>query len=186
MTTTQEERAQQGQAPTGSDRWRDAMTLYDSLRLRQAFGCFPTGVTAVCAMANGVPAGLAANSFASVSLEPALVSVCMARASTTWPVLRELPSVGISVLAEVHAPTCRLLAAKGVDRFAQVSWEASDTGAVFIHGAALWLDCQLEKEFPAGDHDIALLRIDTMRSFPEIAPLVFHRSTFHRLADRVE
>jgi flavin reductase (DIM6/NTAB) family NADH-FMN oxidoreductase RutF len=186
MTITQEARRLERQTAADSHRWRDAMTMYDSVRLRQAFGAFPTGVTAVCAMADGVPSGLAANSFVSVSLEPALVSVSMARASTTWPVLRELPSVGISVLAEVHAPICRLLAAKGVDRFAQVSWEAVDSGAVFIHGAALWLDCQLEKEFPAGDHDIALLRIDSMRSFPEISPLVFHRSTFHRLAAHID
>src|SRR5262249_29874543 len=103
-----------------------------------------------------------------------------------WPILRELPAVGISVLAEGHAEICRTLAAKGVDRFAQVSWEASDSGAVFIHGAALWLDCQLEKEFAAGDHDIALLRIESIRSFPEVAPLIFHRSTFHGLADRIE
>jgi len=186
MITTQEGQALRGQASAGPGRWRDAVAVHDSVRLRQAFGCFPTGVTAVCAMANGVPAGLAANSFVSVSLEPALVSVCMARASTTWPVLRELPSVGISVLAEAHAPICRLLAAKGVDRFSQVSWEATDSGSVFIHGATLWLDCQLESEFPAGDHDIALLRIQTMSTFPEIDPLVFHRSMFHRLAGRID
>jgi flavin reductase (DIM6/NTAB) family NADH-FMN oxidoreductase RutF len=170
----------------GSARRRDAVPPHDSVRLRQAFGCFPTGVTAVCAMAQGGPAGLAANSFTSVSLDPALVSVCMACASTTWPVLRDLPAVGISVLAESHASICRTLAAKGIDRFAKVSWEASDSGAVFIHGAVLWLECHLEEEFAAGDHAIALLRIDTIRSFPDVAPLVFHRSTFHGLAERIE
>ncbi len=171
---------------SGSGHPPEATALLDSVRLRQAFGCFPSGVTAVCAVADGVPAGLAANSFTSVSLDPALVSVCMARTSTTWPVLRELPGIGISVLAEGHASLCRMLAAKGINRFAGISWEASGSGAVFIHGAALWLDCELTDEFAAGDHDIALLRICTMRSFPEVSPLIFHRSAFYRLAGRNE
>jgi flavin reductase (DIM6/NTAB) family NADH-FMN oxidoreductase RutF len=109
----------------------------------------------------------------------------MARASATWPLLRRLPRVGISVLGQEHASICRTLAAKGVDRFAHVSWEAAESGAVFIHGAALWLECQLAAEFPAGDHDIALLRITRLRTFPEVAPLVFHRSQFCRLANQV-
>jgi flavin reductase (DIM6/NTAB) family NADH-FMN oxidoreductase RutF len=156
--------------------------FHDAARLRQAFGCFPSGVTAVCAVAEGRPAGLAASSFTSVSLHPALVSVCMANTSTTWPVLRGLPGLGVSVLAETQVSICQALARKGGNRFAEVRWEASSTGAVFIRGAALWLDCTLESEVAAGDHDIALLRIRSMRCFLDIAPLVFHRSSFRRLA----
>lgn len=66
----------------------------DAARLRQAFGFFPSGVTAVCGLADGRPAGLTASSFTSVSLDPALVSVCLAKTSTTWPVLRRLPGLG--------------------------------------------------------------------------------------------
>jgi flavin reductase (DIM6/NTAB) family NADH-FMN oxidoreductase RutF len=156
--------------------------LVDAARLRQAFGCFPSGVTAVCGIADGRPAGLAASSFTSVSLDPALVSVCMANTSTTWPVLRRLPGLGVSVLAETQVSICQALARKGGNRFAGVRWEASGSGAVFIGGAALWLDCTLESEVAAGDHNIALLRIRNMRCFPDVAPLVFHRSSFHRLA----
>ena len=141
-------------------------------------------MTAVCGVADGRPAGLTASSFTSVSLHPALVSVCLANTSTTWPVLRRLPGLGVSVLAETQVPICQALARKGGNRFAQVRWEASSSGAVFIRGAALWLDCTLESEVEAGDHDIALLRICGMRCFPEVAPLVFHRSSFRRLALR--
>jgi len=150
--------------------------------LRSAFANFPTGVTAVAGILDGVPVGLAASSFASVSIEPPLVSVCVALSSTTWPLLRSLPRLGLSVLAEEHGPLARTLAAKGIDRFAEISYERDDDGAVFVHGSALWLSTTLWKEVPAGDHHIALLRIETLWSYPDIAPLIFHGSEFRRLA----
>jgi flavin reductase (DIM6/NTAB) family NADH-FMN oxidoreductase RutF len=161
---------------------RDRAAAFSDARLRQAFGFFPSGVTAVCGMADGRPAGLTASSFTSVSLAPALVSVCLAKTSTTWPVLRKLSGLGVSVLAETQVTICQALATKGGNKFAGVRWERSSSGAVFIGDAALWLDCTLESEVAAGDHVIGLLRIRNMRCFPEVAPLVFHRSSYRRLA----
>jgi flavin reductase (DIM6/NTAB) family NADH-FMN oxidoreductase RutF len=150
--------------------------------LRAAFASFPTGITAVAAMVDGSPAGLTASSFVSVSLDPPLVSVCVARTSTTWPVLRGIPRLGVSVLSEEHGQVARALAARGGDRFAQVSWEQASAGAVFVRQAALWLECSLYQEIPAGDHDIILLRIEEVWAYPAVPPLVFHGSQFRRLA----
>jgi flavin reductase (DIM6/NTAB) family NADH-FMN oxidoreductase RutF len=61
----------------------------DTALLRSVFGCFPSGVTAVCAEVDGALIGMAASSFTSVSLSPPLVSVCVQNSSKTWPVLRE-------------------------------------------------------------------------------------------------
>src|SRR3546814_7956938 len=57
-------------------------------QLRAAFGCFPSGITAVCALIDGKPVGMAASSFTSVSLDPPLVSVCIQNRSKTWRQLR--------------------------------------------------------------------------------------------------
>jgi flavin reductase (DIM6/NTAB) family NADH-FMN oxidoreductase RutF len=149
--------------------------------LRRAFASFPSGVTAVAAIREGRPRGLAASSFTSVSLDPPLVSVCIARTSTTWPALRMAPRFGLSVLAAGHDQIARSLAARGIDRFAEVSWEHTAQGAVFVHGAALWLECTRYDEFPAGDHEIVLLRIQRLRTYPEVSPLVFHGSKFRQL-----
>src|SRR5258708_28096524 len=67
-------------------------------QLRRVLATFPTGVAAVAAIIDGEPAGLAASSFVSVSLDPPLVSVCIGHSSTTWPVLRTADRLGISVL----------------------------------------------------------------------------------------
>jgi flavin reductase (DIM6/NTAB) family NADH-FMN oxidoreductase RutF len=150
--------------------------------LRRAYGCFPSGVTAICALDDGVPVGLAASSFTSVSIAPPLVSLCIQRSSSTWPRLRALPHLGLSVLAEGQEAACRSLSAKEGDRFSGVSWEAHGSGGVFVAGATLWLDCTLHDVLAAGDHLIALLRVHALHAEPETAPLVFHASQFRQLA----
>jgi flavin reductase (DIM6/NTAB) family NADH-FMN oxidoreductase RutF len=154
--------------------------------LRQAFACFPSGVTAVCALVDGRPTGLAASSFVSVSLRPPLASFCVSHDSTTWPVLRAAPRLGISVLSEHHEQSCRALAARIDDRFAGLDWSSLEDGAVFVGGVPLQLDCSVEMAVPAGDHDIVVLQVVRFRTNPHIAPLLFHRSSFHRLAQQTE
>ena len=155
---------------------------FDGALLRQAFGCFPSGVTAFCGLLDGVAEGMAASSFTSVSLDPPLVSVCVANTSTTWPKLATLERLGLSVLADDHAPIAKSLSAKTGDRFAGVDWMATDSGAVFVHGAPLWLECSPFKRVEAGDHEIVVLRIMALAMYPDVDPMVFHRSDFRELA----
>lgn len=155
---------------------------FDQAALRRAFSCFPSGVTAICGLRDGIPTGMAASSFTTVSLEPALVSVCVANTSTTWPRLRNLPRLGVSVLAEDHGTVATALSAKRGDRFADVQWEATEQGAVLVHGSTLWLECTIENEVPAGDHNIVVLRIQSLEMYLEVAPMIFHGSSYRKLA----
>lgn len=156
-------------------------TTGDPAQLRRVYGCFPSGVTGVCALEGDQPVGMAANAFTSVSMEPALASVCVQNTSATWPRLRNLGRLGVSVLAEEQNQACRTLALKNGDRFADVEWSASADGAVFIHDAVCWLDCSIYGEVPAGDHAIVLLAIHALHAEPERTPLVFHGSRFRQL-----
>ncbi|WP_067494893.1 flavin reductase family protein [Actinoplanes sp. TFC3] len=150
-------------------------------QLRRVFGSFPTGVTALAALVGDAPTGLAANSFVSVSLDPPMVSVCVARTSTTWPRLREANRLGVSVLGAHQEHVGRQLSAQVADRFAALSWRASQDGAVLLEGSSAWLDCSIEREIPAGDHDIVLLRVHDLDADPAVPPLVFHGSQYRRL-----
>ena len=95
------------------------MTALDPSTLRQAFGAFPSGVVAVAASVDDRLVGMAASSFTSVSLEPALVSFSVANSSSTWPVLRRAGRLGLSVLADHHGAACRQLAGPADRRFAR-------------------------------------------------------------------
>ena len=149
--------------------------------LREAFGHFPSGIIAIAAEVNGVREGLAASTFVPVSLEPPLVSFCVQNTSTTWPKLKGAPMLGISVLGEAHDEAARMLAAKTGDRFATLETVSRDSGAVFIKGTGLWLESAIEQLIPAGDHTIVVLRVNEVTIDAEVAPIVFHRSTFRRL-----
>jgi flavin reductase (DIM6/NTAB) family NADH-FMN oxidoreductase RutF len=152
--------------------------------LRDAYGRFPSGVTAICALENGVPIGMAASAFVPVSLDPPLVSVCVQSTSSTWPRLRALKRLGISFLGESHDAAARQLAAKTGDRFAGIDWDSTEAGAIFVDGAAAWLECSVDKEITAGDHEIVLFRIEKLTTHPHINPLIFHSSKFHSSVPR--
>ncbi len=149
--------------------------------LREAFGHFPSGVIAIAAEVDGIRMGLAASTFVPVSLDPPLVSFCVQNTSATWPQLRDVPYLGISVLGESHDVAARTLAAKTGDRFAGLETASTERGAVFVHGTSVWLESAIEQLIPAGDHTIVILRVSDITVRPDVPPIVFHRSTFRRL-----
>ena len=149
--------------------------------LREAFGHFPCGVIAIAAEVDGIRVGLAASTFVPVSLDPPLVSFCVQNTSETWPKLRSLPQLGISVLGESHDDAARALAAKTGDRFAGLDTVSRESGAVFVEGTSVWLESVIEQLIPAGDHTIVILRVSDITVHPDVPPIVFHRSTFRRL-----
>ncbi len=149
--------------------------------LRVAFGHFPSGVIAIAAESPDGRFGMAASTFVPVSLEPPLVSFCVRNGSRTWPRLAALPALGISVLGEDHHRVARTLAATSGDRFAGVQTVSSESGAVFVSDSCLWLETVIEQSVAAGDHSIVVLRIRDITMHHDVAPMVFHRSTFRRL-----
>ncbi|WP_067460091.1 flavin reductase family protein [Actinomadura macra] len=151
------------------------------LDLRRVYGAYPTGVAVVAGLVGGRPAGIAASSFVPVSLDPPLVSVCVAHTSTTWPLLRERPRIGISVLAAHQEHVGRRLGARSGDRFAGVDWRSTADGSVLVEGASAWFDCSIEQQVRSGDHDIVVFRVKDLDAADGVPPLVFHASTFRRL-----
>lgn len=156
----------------------------DPAVLRRAFGCFPTGVVAVCAMIDGSPTGMVVSSFTSVSLDPPLVSISADLGSRTWPQLRRSPKIGLSVLSGSHEAAGRSLSARIGDRFAGLETDPGAGGALYLRGAAARFQCTIDAEVRAGDHVIVVLRVAAHAADPATPPLVFHGSRFHRLADR--
>lgn len=158
----------------------------DAATLRRAFAHYPTGVVAICADDGAERIGMAVSSFLPVSLDPPLVAICIQKTSTTWPRLAPLARLGISVLSTAHDRAAKTLAARDQDRFAGIDTETHEGGAVFIAGCGLWIDVSVQQEVPAGDHVIALMRINRLHGRTStghsVEPIVFHRSEFRRLA----
>jgi len=157
-------------------------SINDDAELRHLFGRFPTGVTALCSIDGDEPVGMTASAFVAISLKPPLVSVCIRHGSATWGQLRTRERIGISFLGHGHAAAARQLAQKTGDRFWGVDYEVVPNGALFLADATAWLECSLEREIAAGDHDIVLFRLHRAAVAERVMPLVFHSSDFHTLA----
>lgn len=153
----------------------------DAATLRRAFGAYPTGVVAISALRGNEPVGFAASSFVSISLEPPMAAVSVARTSTTWPRLVGAPVLGLSVLSHGQGAVCRRLASREVNRFDGVAWKATPEGAVVIEDAALWLTARVSATYDGGDHEIVLMELLTAELFSGVEPLVFHTSQFREL-----
>ncbi|WP_026919595.1 flavin reductase family protein [Gordonia shandongensis] len=159
----------------------------DESVLKRAFSCFPSGVVAVCRIADDgrTPIGMSASAFTTVSLDPPLVSVCVRNGSSTWPTLQSpTASLGVSVFASHQGEICRRMAGPPDGRFEGVHPIVGESGAVFVPGASAHLQCSVFDEVPAGDHVVVLLRIEALRSDPAVEPLVFHASSFRALEAR--
>lgn len=159
----------------------------DSATLRRAFSLFPSGVAVLSAHADGVPAVLVAGSFqVGISADPPLALCAVQHTSTSWPKLRSCEFLGVSVLGEGHDAAARQMASKVGDRFAGIATEAVSSGAIFVHGAPIWLECSIYAETVAGDHDVVLLQVHSLAVDPDAAPLIFHGSLFRRLQPMAE
>jgi len=146
--------------------------------LRRAFSLFPTGVVAMCGAHEHGPVGMTVNSFTTVSLAPPLVSVCIARTSTSWATLSTLPRIGLSILGADQAALSRQLSARQGNRFEGVHLVPGEQSARFIPGATLWLECAIADRLSGGDHEIILFEVKNTTLFPDILPLVFHQSQY--------
>jgi flavin reductase (DIM6/NTAB) family NADH-FMN oxidoreductase RutF len=146
---------------------------------RNVLGQFATGVVVIAAAdpETGEPAGLAANSFTSVSLDPPLVGFCIATTSTSWPRIRRAERICINVLSASQEDICKQLATRGGKKFEGVEWSPSPGGAPAIHGAVAWLDVSVEDEHPAGDHVIVVARVMSLGAASEM-PLLFFRGSY--------
>ncbi|HYB08518.1 MAG TPA: flavin reductase family protein [Alphaproteobacteria bacterium] len=129
----------------------------DSKAFRYALGAFVTGVTVVATLGpDGTPRGFTANSFTSVSLDPPLVLVCIAKTASSYPVFSQTANFSISVLAEAQKDISSLFASKASDKFALAPWRRGVTGSPIIDGVAAWFDCRRRDVVEAGDHIILI------------------------------
>jgi flavin reductase (DIM6/NTAB) family NADH-FMN oxidoreductase RutF len=154
----------------------------DPRTLRDAMGCFATGVTIVTALdANGTPAGLTANSFTSVSLDPPLLLVCVANTAGTAPILRDAVHFGVNVLQIGQQPASNRFASKGEDRFANLPWAPGQTGVPLLGSSLVSFECQRESLHEAGDHFILVGRVVRAQFEPHRDPLLYFRGKYRRL-----
>lgn len=147
----------------------------DQALYRQVMGHFPTGVVVI---ASPGPVGTAIGSFASLSLDPPLVTFSITKTSSSWPKIRDTGVFCASVLAEDQEHVSRAFAQSGADKFAGLGYKPMATGSPRIDDCVAWTDCDITDVFEGGDHDIVVGTIREMGVEREAKPLIFFRGGY--------
>lgn len=154
----------------------------DARTLRDALGCFATGVTIVTASTpEGEPVGLTANSFTSVSLDPPLLLVCIAKSSSSLSTLERSEHFAVNVLHIGQQPVSNVFARPGGDRFAETPWQEGQYGMPLISGALANFECEQYSAHDGGDHVILVGKVLRARYEPRRDPLLYYKGKYRRL-----
>jgi flavin reductase (DIM6/NTAB) family NADH-FMN oxidoreductase RutF len=154
----------------------DVMPLqgsWDRRGLRQALGRFATGVTIVTTRGpDGRNIGLTANSFNSLSLEPALVLWSLGVTQGSSAIFRTASHFAINILSTAQIELSRRFSSPIEDRFQGVDYLDEGLAAPLIRGCAAWLLCRTREHIEHGDHVLFIGEVEKLGVGDE-PPLVF-------------
>lgn len=154
----------------------------DSTLYRKVLGRFPSGITVITSMAESGPVGFTCQSFSALSIDPPLVMACVARTSTSWPLIRETQRFCINILADHHHDVSNAFARSGGDKFTVVDWHTATSDLPRISESVAWIECSLEAEVDGGDHTIIIGRVHTLEHREDARPLLYFGGAYARLA----
>lgn len=144
----------------------------DPAILRAAHRKLVTGVTVVTAQSDSEPRGLAVNAFASVSLEPPLILICIQKNSSTYAHLLAAKYFGVNILAAKQLSVANVFATKQDRKFDHVDWHASPRGVPLIDAACAHMEAELQDTLHASTHTIFIGKV-VHADWNEQPPLVY-------------
>jgi flavin reductase (DIM6/NTAB) family NADH-FMN oxidoreductase RutF len=155
---------------------------HDPRTLRDALGCFATGVTVVtCVDPKGKPAGLTVNSFTSVSLDPPLLLVCIAKPAASAAALTGASHFAINVLQTGQQPASIRFSTRDQDRFGATPWATGEAGAPILKDSLGVFECERFAVYDGGDHHILVGQVVKASFDAALDPLLYFRGLYRRL-----
>lgn len=161
----------------------------NSSEFRKAMGCFATGVTIITLDLDGEVHGMTANAFASVSLDPPLVLVCVDHTTRTHSHLHTKKRFGVNVLCESQRAISEYYARpeRTHDRAeaeAGARFDRTQHGTPMLHDALAYLECRLHSVQAAGDHTIFIAQVEEV-VVHDGDPLLFFRGNYRKVGEDV-
>lgn len=155
----------------------------DPRAFRSALGRFASGLTVITCRVGDRLHGMTCQSFASVSLDPPMISICLTEGSGTLTAIQQAGSFCVNVLADDQQGLSDRFGRNHGDRWAGLPWTANPDGHPALPGCLLWLDCQLATQVAAGDHVIIIGSVRGLRLGDSAAgPLLYFGGEYGGLA----
>lgn len=155
----------------------------DDAQFKLAMSHFASGVTVVTTEHEGTLYGMTVASFASLSLHPPLVLICVEKSVKSHDPIIASQKFGVSILAANQAGLSNRFASRSDDKFAGVELVRGDHGLPLLAGANCTLECRVHSQLPGGDHTIFVGEVLEARTGDDGAPLLYWRSGYRKLAE---
>lgn len=143
-----------------------------------ALGSWAAGVTIVTTKQNDLVYGITVSSFSSLSVDPLLIIVCIAKSNKLADMVVDTKKFAVSILAEGQDDISNAFSKSGRDplpEFEGVTTITAETGCPIINGSIAYLDCELHEALEGGDHIIAVGRVVAASYDPGVKPLMYFR-----------
>ena len=151
---------------------------------RLAMRNWATGVSVVTTEYQGVRHGMTVNSFTSISLTPPLVLVSLERKTRTHGLVVKSGIFGITILSENQQSVSDCFAGRCGDhenRFANLETHTLVTGAPFIDGGLVYLDCRVVTTYNASTHTLVIGEVVASQLGKDDQPLIYLNRMYRRL-----
>jgi flavin reductase (DIM6/NTAB) family NADH-FMN oxidoreductase RutF len=148
----------------------------DPQRFRDLMAGVCAPVTVVTTTEEGLPFGATLSSFASLSLQPPLISVALDRRAAMLARITAAGRFGVNLLGHDQADLATVFASRDADRFKQAAWHF-DHELPRLNGSAGWLVCSVHSIVPGGDHELVLGLVQAAAR-AELPPLIYAHRTF--------
>jgi len=148
--------------------------------LKQAMRVYPQGVTVVTMTGPSGPAGLTVSSFTSVSLEPPLILISIAKGSAIHDLFRQAKAYAVNFLADDQKSVSDMFAGRtrARDRFEGVGFTKGTTGSPIIDGVRVAIECRSWQVYEGGDHSILVGEVVSAKTFNSKRPLVYYSQQY--------
>jgi flavin reductase (DIM6/NTAB) family NADH-FMN oxidoreductase RutF len=123
---------------------------------------------------------MTANSLASVSLNPPLLSVCVDRQAELHDLILTAPSFAVNILESSQEALARRFADPHEDRFEGIGYQTGPQGEILLGGAIAYIECRRYAQYSGGDHTI-VVGLVISGSTGEGRPLLYYRGGYAAL-----
>jgi len=148
---------------------------------RAVMGRFASGVTVVTATDDtGCDRGMTVSAFASVSLEPPLVIMCISHAASMHDTLALGQYFAVNILASTQEPIARRFAATGTQQFEGIGYQVGENRVPILNDVLAFIECKRVSATDAGDHTI-IVGETVAASLRDARPLLYYRGGFAQL-----
>ncbi len=159
------------------------MENYDAgARLREIMRKYPTGVTVVTSILDGVACGGTMNSFCSVAINPPLVAVFISKNSRTASGIMQSGKFAINILTNEQENIARTFSADGSsDKFQPGTYWYGESGMPLLNEVLGHIECDLFLSQDIADHSMFVGSVKYGDIDTELEPLVYYNRKFQSL-----